>query len=114
MLSLALHFLATAVAVYLTVNIVPGVSLSGGFQTALLVALMWSVVVTAVRPILVILTLPISIVTLGLFYFVINAFLFWSMQLIVPGFTVDGFLPALLGSIALSVLTWLIVKILPE
>lgn len=109
-----MNFIAIAVAVYLTVNIVPGVALSGGFTTTLLVALVWAVIIAAIRPILLVLTLPISIITLGLFYFVVNALLFWGMELIVPGFSVDGFVPALLGSIVLSIISWLIAKILPE
>ncbi len=108
-----LRFLAVAAAVYLTVNLVPGISVSGGWVTMLLVALVWSVIITVIRPVLRILSLPITIITLGLFSFVLNALLFWAMELIVPGFDVAGFLPALLGSIVLSILSWLIQKALP-
>lgn len=108
-----LRILAVAAAVYLTVNIVPGIAISGGWITLLLVSLVWSVVVTVIRPVLQLLTLPLTIVTLGLFSFVLNALLFWGMELIVPGFDVDGFIPALLGAIVLSLISWLIQKVLP-
>lgn len=95
----------------LTVNLVPGISVSGGWTTILLVALVWSVIVMVIKPVLTILTLPINLLTLGLFSFVLNALLFWAMALIVPGFAVAGFFPALLGALVLSVLTWLINQI---
>lgn len=107
-----LRYLGTVAAVMLTVNLVPGIAVVGGWTTILLVALVWSVIVMVVRPVLSILTLPITVLTLGLFSFVLNALLFWAMTLIVPGFTVTGFFSALLGALVLSILTWLIEKIL--
>jgi putative membrane protein len=105
------RFLAIAVAVYLTVNLVPGISIEDGWMPLAVVSLVWSVIITVIRPVLNILALPITIITLGLFSFVINAVLFWGMELIVPGFDIAGFLPALLGSIVLSIFTWLIEKV---
>ena len=107
-----LRYLGTVAAVYLTVTLVPGITTAGGWTTILLVALIWSVITMLIRPVLAILTLPITILTLGLFSFVLNALLFWAMTLIVPGFAVAGFLPALLGAIVLSVLSWFIHKVL--
>lgn len=106
-----LRFLAVAVAVYLTVNLVPGISVAGGWTTVLLVSLVWSVIITVIKPVLNILSLPITIITLGLFSLVLNALLFWGMELIVPGFDIAGFWPALLGSIVLSLFSWLIEKV---
>lgn len=121
-----MHFLvrlvAVAVAVYLTVNLVPGISIAGlpavpytgqagGWMTLLLVSLVWSVIITVVKPIVGILSFPITILSLGLFNFVLNALLFWGMELVVPGFDVAGFWPALLGSLVLSVFSWLIEKV---
>lgn len=111
MLPLLLRFVGTVAAVILTVNIVPGIAVSGGWLTILLVALVWSVITMVIRPILSILTLPITLITFGLFSFILNALLFWGMELIVPGFSVDGFIAALLGAIVLSVISWLINKI---
>jgi|SRR3989344_593191 len=107
-----LKYLGTVAAVYLTVSIIPGISVAGGWATILLVALVWSVITMVVRPVLAILTLPITVITLGLFSFVLNALLFYAMTYVVPGFSVDGFLPALLGALVLSIFTWLIHKAL--
>ncbi len=106
-----LRFLGTAAAVYLTVNLVPNIAISGGWTTTLLVALVWSVITMVIRPVLSILTLPITLITFGLFSLVLNAVLFWAMTLIVPGFHVGGFLAALMGAIVLSILSWFINKI---
>ncbi|MDO8514217.1 MAG: phage holin family protein [bacterium] len=108
----ALRYFGTVAAVYLTVSLVPGVTVGGGWTTILLVALVWSVIMMVIKPVLSILTLPITIITLGLFSFILNALLFWAMTLVVPGFVVAGFLPALLGALVLSVLTWLIHQVL--
>src|SRR5207245_1014804 len=83
-----LRYLGTVAAVYLTVSIVPGISVAGGWVTILLVALIWSVIMIVIKPVLTILTLPITIITFGLFSFVLNALLFWLVAVIVPGFTV--------------------------
>ncbi|MFZ2886356.1 MAG: phage holin family protein [Minisyncoccia bacterium] len=108
---LVLRFLAVAAAVYLTVNLVPGITLAGGWMTLALVTLVWSVIITVIKPVLNILSLPITILTLGLFSLVLNALLFWGMEFIVPGFDIAGFWPALFGSIVLSLFTWLIEKV---
>jgi putative membrane protein len=75
------------------------------FLAALIAALVLGLVNAVIRPILVILTLPATILTLGLFIFVINALLFWFVAEIVQGFKVTGFGAALLGSILYSVIT---------
>lgn len=111
-MSFMLRFLGTVAAVVLTVYIVPGIEITGGWVSVFLVALAWSVITMVIRPVLTVLTLPITIVTFGLFAFILNALLFWAMEWIVPGFSIDGFLAALLGAIVLSILGWLINKIL--
>lgn len=108
----ALRFLGTAAAVILTISLVPGVSATGGWMSIFLLALVWSVLTLVVRPVLVLLTLPLTMLTLGLFYFVLNALLFYGMQWIVPGFFVASFWSAFLGAIVLSVLNWLIQKVI--
>ncbi|MBI5004174.1 phage holin family protein [Candidatus Kaiserbacteria bacterium] len=106
-----LKYLGTVAAVVLTLSIVPGLS-SADWVTTFLVALVWSVIVTVIKPVLKLLTLPITIITFGIFSFVLNALLFWAMTLIVPGFMVAGFWSALLGAIVLSILSWLIHQLL--
>ena len=76
-----------------------------GFATALIAALVLGLINTLIRPLLVILTLPVTLLTLGLFLFVINALLFWLVAELVKGFTVSGFGGALIGSILYSVIT---------
>jgi putative membrane protein len=66
-----------------------------------------------IRPILVILTLPVTILTLGLFLFVINAALFWLVAQVVKGFSVEGFLAALVGSLLYSLITLAVSWLLP-
>ncbi len=107
-----LRFLGTVAAVILTVELVPGITVTGGWETVLLIALVWSVITMVIRPVLSILALPITILTLGLFSFILNALLFWAMMLVVPGFEVSGFFAALLGAIVLSLFSWLIQKVL--
>lgn len=109
----ALSFLGTAAAVFVTINLVPGITVSGGWVTILLVALAWSVITMVIRPVLQILTLPITVMTVGLFAFILNALLFWGIEFIVPGFDVQGFVPALAGAVVLSLANWFIQKIIP-
>ncbi len=107
-----LKYLGTVAAIMLTVYIVPGVVITGGWTSILLAALVWSVISMVIKPVLTILTLPITLITFGLFSFVLNALLFWAMTLIVPGFSVAGFWAALLGALVLSILSWFIHKVL--
>ena len=106
MTSLLLRWLINAVGLLLVAYLYPGVVVEG-FLAALLAALVLGLVNAVIRPILVILTLPATILTLGLFIFVINAFLFWFVAEIVHGFRVTGFGAALLGSILFSIITLL-------
>ena len=106
-MKMILRYLGTVAAIILTVHLVPGIY-DTGWQATLLAALVWSVITMVIKPVLKILTLPITIITFGLFSFVLNALLFWLMALVVPGFAVAGFWAALLGALVLSILNWLI------
>lgn len=75
--------------------------------TALIVALVLGLANAVLRPILVLLTLPVTLLTLGLFIFVINGLLFWFVASFIEGFTVAGFWPAVFGAIAYGVISWL-------
>lgn len=77
------------------------------FYTAMIVAVILGLVNAFIRPLLVILTLPITVVSLGLFIFVINGLMFWFVASFIDGFTVAGFWPAVFGAIAYSVISWL-------
>lgn len=101
-MNLLIRFLLNGLAVFLTAYLLPGVNVDG-YGTALIVALILSIVNAIVKPILILLTIPITIVTLGLFLLVINALLILFVDYLVAGFAVDGFWWALLFSLILSV-----------
>ena len=110
-MSLIIRWFINALALMLVAYLYSGVQVTGIIQ-ALIAALVLGLVNALIRPILVLLTLPVTILTLGLFIFIINAFLFWFVAEIVRGFTVSGFMAALIGSLMFSVITiitsWLI------
>lgn len=76
------------------------------FWTAMLVALVLGLLNAVVRPVLILLTLPITVLSLGLFIFVLNGLLFWLVASFVAGFQVAGFWPAVGGAIVYSVISW--------
>ena len=103
-----IRILISAVAVYLAARFVPGISISGGIGTALVVAVVLGLLNAFLKPILVFLTIPITIVTLGLFLIVINVIMIYLTDKLVDGFAVSGFVSALLFSLVVSVVSWLI------
>ena len=110
-MSFIIRWFINALALMLVAYLYSGVQVAGIVE-ALIAALVLGLVNAVIRPILVILTLPVTLLTLGLFIFVINAFLFWFVAEVVKGFTVTGFMAALIGSLMFSVITlitsWLI------
>ncbi len=110
MTKLFIKFLAVVLALFVAANIVPGITISG-LYAAVIVAIILGVLNLIVKPILVVLTLPISILTMGLFIFVINASIFMFVGTIVKGFYIDGFFSALIGSIIVSFISWFVQKI---
>lgn len=110
-MTLIIRWFVNALALMLVAYLYSGVQVTGIIH-ALLAALVLGLVNAVIRPILVILTLPVTLLTLGLFIFVINALLFWLVAEIVKGFTVTSFTAALVGSLMYSVITiltsWLI------
>lgn len=109
MIRLIIRWILFALALLFTAWIVPGISFAN-FQTALLAAFVMGLVNIFIRPIILIFTLPLNLLTLGLFTFVINALMFLLVAKIVAGFMITGFLAALLGSIVLSVISIFINK----
>lgn len=94
------NWLISALAIVLISQYLPGFQVNN-FTTALVVALVLGIINAVIKPIILLLTLPINIITFGLFTFVINAILILAVARIVPGFTVVGFQPALIAAIAL-------------
>ena len=101
---LLLKWLALALAIMFVGWVVPGISVST-FGTALIASIVIALVNLVIKPILVFLTLPINILTLGIFILVINALLFMFVAYLVPGVEVEGFWSAFLGAILLSILS---------
>jgi putative membrane protein len=100
------RMLITAIALWLAAVIVPGMALSG-IGTVLGAALVLGIVNAFVRPLVILLTLPLTIVTLGLFLLVVNAMMLGLVSVVFQGFTLGGFWSAIFGAIFVSIFSWL-------
>ncbi len=100
-----IRVLVNGFAIYLVAQIVRGITVNG-VLAALGAGLVLGLINAVVRPVLILLTLPVTLVTLGLFLFVLNAFCLWLTALLVRGFEVHGFWAALFGSLLVSVVSW--------
>jgi putative membrane protein len=109
-MGLFIYLVINTIAVFVASKILPGIHVEN-IVTALLVAIVLGVINVFLKPLLVILTLPINLLTLGLFTFVINAFLVLVVSWIVPGFTVDNFLWALAFSLIISLVSSFLSKL---
>lgn len=109
-MGILVNWLIQALAILVTAYLLPGVHIEG-FMTALVVAVVLGIINALIKPILIIFTLPINILTLGLFTFVINALIILLAAGLVSGFKVDGFWWALLFSIILSVVNSFLHKV---
>lgn len=104
---LILHWIISALLLILVAYLVPGITVAS-FFSALIAALVLGLANALVRPILILFTLPINILTLGLFTLVINALMFLLVSSIVKGFNVDGFWPAFWGALVMSLISWIV------
>lgn len=109
---LLLLWILNALALLAVTYLMPKIQITG-FGSALIAALGLGLLNTLVRPILAILTLPITILTLGLFYLVLNGFLFWLASVFLPGFDVQGPLAAILGALLYGVIAWILSALIP-
>jgi putative membrane protein len=103
--NLLLVWLINALALLALPYVVPSVQVDS-IVTALVAALLLGLVNTLIRPLLVLLTLPVTVLTLGLFVFVINGLLFWFVASFVRGFSVGGFWSAFFGAIVYALISW--------
>jgi putative membrane protein len=101
------RILLNAIAIGVAAWFVPGLHLAGP-GTALFAGLIFGVVNVLVKPVLVLLTLPLTLVTLGLFLFVVNALCLGATAALVPGFEVDGFFAAFLGALVVTLVSWVL------
>lgn len=112
-MQILIALLLNAVVLLVTANIVPGFHVQN-FTTALLAAIVLGVVNTFIKPILSFITAPLSLVTLGLFSFVVNAVVLFIVASVVKGLTIDGWLPAILGAVVLSVVSTVLTAVLTD
>ena len=103
-MSLVIKLLINALALIITANIIKGIHLYS-FSSAIWAALILGLVNMVIRPIMLIITLPINVITLGLFTLLINGLMLWITSLWVSGFIIDSFFAALIGAIVLSIIS---------
>ena len=107
MIRLLVVWLINALALMAVAYLMPSIQVSS-FGAALVAALVLGLVNAVIRPVLVLLTLPVTILTLGLFIFVLNGLLFWAVGTWLEGFNVGGFWAGVLGAILFSIVSWLL------
>ena len=109
----ALTLLLNGVAVFVAAHVVPGITVQSP-TAALIAGAILGVVNALVRPVLILLTLPFTLITLGLFLFVVNAICLGLVAWLVPGFALSGFLAAMVGAIVISVVSWLLTALIVD
>jgi putative membrane protein len=108
-----LRVVVYALALLVAAHVVRGIGLDG-LTSALVAGLVLGVVNAVVRPVLVVLTFPITLLTLGLFLLVLNAFCLWLVSVFVPGFHVVGFWAAFWGALLVSVVSWILTALISD
>ncbi len=110
---LLLVWLLNALALLAVAYLFPQVQVAS-FGSALIAALVLGLINTLVRPVLALLTLPLTVLTLGLFYLVLNGLLFWFAGSVLPGFHVSGFSAAVIGAILYGLIAWALSLLIPD
>lgn len=108
-----IRVVANTLALLLASHVIPGIRLDG-LMSALAAGLLLGVVNAVVRPVLVVLTFPITLVTLGLFLLVLNGLCLWLVSAIVTGFQVAGFWPAFFAALLVSVVSWIVTALISD
>jgi len=106
-MKLILRWLLSATVLILLAYYLPGIAIKG-FYSALVAALILGLINALIRPVLLVLTLPVNILTLGLFTFIINALMFWLASTMVKGFYVDNFWAAFWGALIMTLSSWVV------
>ena len=112
-MKLIVRIAVNVLALFVVAYIIPGFILRD-LWSAVVAAIVIGVVNTFIRPIIQLIALPISIVTFGIFAFLINVFLLWGVSFVVPGFEITSFTTAILASIALALVSWFLHKLARE
>jgi putative membrane protein len=108
-----IRIIVYTLALLLAANLVPGIRLDS-LTSALVAGLLLGLINAIVRPILVVVTFPITLLTLGLFLLVLNAFCLWVVSVFVSGFHVAGFWPAFWGALLVSVVSWILTALISD
>jgi putative membrane protein len=103
-----LSIVANAVALIATAHVVPGITFAGSWGQLLVAGAIFGLLNLIVRPIALLLSLPLLVLTLGLFYFVLNGLLLWGFSTFMPGYHVNGLWAGILGSLVIMVVNWVI------
>ena len=111
MTSILVTWIANSLAIYFVAYLLGGVDVAS-LRDAFLAGAVLSIVNAIVKPVIVILTLPLTVITLGLFYFVVTAFCLWVASTFVPGFILQGFFTTIIAAILISIFSALIARIL--
>jgi putative membrane protein len=113
MVGILIRWIVLTLAIITAAYTIEGMQVSG-FFSALFAAAVLGILNALLRPILIVLTLPINILSLGLFTFVINAFMLKMVSGVIPGFDIRGFWPAILGALMISIVSWLLNTLIGE
>jgi putative membrane protein len=107
-MKILLSIVANAVALIATAYVVPGITFGGSWVQLLVAGAIFGLLNLIVRPVALFLSLPFLVVTLGLFYFVLNGLLLWGFSKLMPGYDVDGLWAGILGSLVIMVVNWVV------
>jgi putative membrane protein len=107
-MKILLSIVANAVALIATAYVVPGITFAGSWVQLLVAGAIFGLLNLIVRPIALFLSLPLLVLTLGLFYFVLNGLLLWGFSTFMPGYHVAGLWAGILGSLVIMVVNWLV------
>jgi putative membrane protein len=107
-MKILLSIVANAVALYATAYVVPGITFAGSWVQLLVAGAIFGLLNLIVRPFALLLSLPALVLTLGLFYFVLNGLLLWGFSQFMPGYHVNGLWAGILGSFVIMVVNWVI------
>ena len=114
MIRLALRIAVNAIALWVAAELIGGIELASGLGSVLLVAIIFGLVNAVVKPVATLLTLPVTLLTLGLFLLVVNAGMLGLTAWLTDSLDVDGFWPAVLGAIVVSLVSWLLSAFVPD
>jgi putative membrane protein len=107
-MKILLSIVANAVALVATAYVVPGITFGGSWVQLLVAGAIFGLLNLIVRPIVLLLALPALVLTLGLFYFVLNGLLLWGFSKFMPGYDVDGLWAGILGSLVIMIVNWVV------